>query len=81
MDSHAHGFNLESNSADTHDRPDPPGLRLDNSMFYKCYDALAEEIDENMVKRLKEHLDGLLIFVSVLGCWAVRGMSHRSLLH
>lgn len=39
---------------------------LDSGRFYQRYDALAEEIDEDMAKGLKEHLDGLLIFVGGL---------------
>lgn len=39
---------------------------LDSGMFCQRYDALAEEIDEDMAKGLKEHLDGLLIFVGGL---------------
>ncbi|KIO23845.1 hypothetical protein M407DRAFT_26769 [Tulasnella calospora MUT 4182] len=31
-------------------------------MFYQRYDALAGEIDQDKVKGLKEHLDGLLVF-------------------
>ncbi|KAG8927537.1 hypothetical protein FRC01_007287 [Tulasnella sp. 417] len=46
--------------------PYPPASGLNSRIFYQRYDALAEEIDETMVKGLKEHLDGLLIFVSGL---------------
>ncbi|KAG8940698.1 hypothetical protein FRC04_005079 [Tulasnella sp. 424] len=38
---------------------------LDSGMFYQRYDVLAEEIDEDMAKGLKEHLDGLLIFAGL----------------
>ncbi|KIO21839.1 hypothetical protein M407DRAFT_79868, partial [Tulasnella calospora MUT 4182] len=34
-------------------------------MFYQRYDALAGEIDEDMVNGLKEHLDGLLVFAGL----------------
>lgn len=45
--------------------PEPPAeFGQDGGKFYRCYDALAEEIDEDMTKGLKEQLDGLLIFVS-----------------
>ncbi|KAG8891704.1 hypothetical protein FRC01_014558, partial [Tulasnella sp. 417] len=36
----------------------------DGGKFYRCYDALADEIDDDTVKGLKEQLDGMLIFVS-----------------
>ncbi|KIO31816.1 hypothetical protein M407DRAFT_19325 [Tulasnella calospora MUT 4182] len=42
--------------------PDPPDeFGQDGGKFYRCYDALAEEIDEDMAKGLKEQLDGMLI--------------------
>lgn len=45
--------------------PVPPHeFGQDGGKFYRCYDALADEIDDDMVKGLKEQLDGLLIFVS-----------------
>lgn len=45
--------------------PDPPEeFGKDGGKFYRAYDALAEEIDDDMTKRLKEQLDGMLIFVS-----------------
>ncbi|KAG8937418.1 hypothetical protein FRC00_005890 [Tulasnella sp. 408] len=37
----------------------------DGGKFYRCYDALAEEIDEDMAKGLKEQLDGMLIFAGL----------------
>ncbi|KIO31798.1 hypothetical protein M407DRAFT_19308 [Tulasnella calospora MUT 4182] len=37
----------------------------DGGKFYRCYDALAEEIDEDMTKGLKEQLDGMLIFAGL----------------
>ncbi|KAG8898080.1 hypothetical protein FRC00_003369 [Tulasnella sp. 408] len=37
----------------------------DGGKFYRCYDALAEEIDDDMVKGLKEQLDGILIFAGL----------------
>ncbi|KAG8934357.1 hypothetical protein FRC00_012189 [Tulasnella sp. 408] len=37
----------------------------DGGKFYRCYDALAEEIDEDMVRGLKEQLDGMLIFAGL----------------
>lgn len=46
--------------------PEPPAqFGQDGGKFYRCYDTLAGEIDEDMTKGLKEHLDGLLIFVSI----------------
>lgn len=36
----------------------------DGGHFYKRYDALAEELDEDMIRRLKSQLDSTLIFVS-----------------
>ncbi|KAG9044938.1 hypothetical protein FS837_007263 [Tulasnella sp. UAMH 9824] len=43
----------------------PEEFGQDGGKFYHCYDALAEEIDENMVTGLKEQLDGLLIFAGL----------------
>ncbi|KAG8957636.1 hypothetical protein FRC05_009703, partial [Tulasnella sp. 425] len=40
----------------------PKEFGQDNGEFYKHYDALAEKLDDNMVKSLKEQLDGLLLF-------------------
>ncbi|KAG8905248.1 hypothetical protein FRC01_008420, partial [Tulasnella sp. 417] len=37
----------------------------DGGKFYHYYDALADEIDDNMVTGLKEQLDGLLIFAGL----------------
>ncbi|KAG8915731.1 hypothetical protein FRC00_000827 [Tulasnella sp. 408] len=37
----------------------------DGGKFYRCYDALADEIDEDMVTGLKEQLDGMLIFAGL----------------
>ncbi|KAG9041635.1 hypothetical protein FS837_011941 [Tulasnella sp. UAMH 9824] len=46
--------------------PAPPQeFGQDGGKFYHYYDALAEEIDENMVMGLKEQLDGLLIFAGL----------------
>ncbi|KAG8960912.1 hypothetical protein FRC05_006523, partial [Tulasnella sp. 425] len=43
--------------------PDPPReFGQDGGRFYRLYDNLAEEIDEDMAKELKEKLDGLLTF-------------------
>lgn len=45
--------------------PDPPEeLGLDGGKFHRAYDSLADEIDEDMTRSLKEQLDGMLIFVS-----------------
>lgn len=35
----------------------------DGGHFYRYYDALADELDDDMVKSLKAQLDGILIFV------------------
>lgn len=44
--------------------PEPPEeFGQDGGKFYKAYDAIAEEIDDDMTKSLKEQLDGMLIFV------------------
>lgn len=44
--------------------PDPvKELGRDGGKFYRCYDALADELDEDRVNGLKEQLDGMLIFV------------------
>ncbi|KAG9045682.1 hypothetical protein FS837_005866 [Tulasnella sp. UAMH 9824] len=46
--------------------PDPiDEFGQDGGKFYRCYDALADEIDEDMVKGLKEQLDGMLIFAGI----------------
>lgn len=46
--------------------PEPPAeFGQDGGKFYRCYDTLAGEIDEDMTEGLKEHLDGLLIFVGI----------------
>lgn len=42
----------------------PNEVGEDGGEFIRRYDALAGEIDDDMVKGLKEQLDGLLIFVS-----------------
>ncbi|KAG8926296.1 hypothetical protein FRC01_009048, partial [Tulasnella sp. 417] len=45
--------------------PEPPEeFGQDGGKFYKAYDAIAEEMDDDMTKSLKEQLDGMLIFVS-----------------
>lgn len=45
--------------------PAPPEeFGQDGGKFYRAYDALAGEIDEDTVTSLKEQLDGMLIFVS-----------------
>ncbi|KAG8965454.1 hypothetical protein FRC00_002701 [Tulasnella sp. 408] len=43
----------------------PQEFGQDGGKFFHYYDALAEEIDENMVTGLKEQLDGLLIFAGL----------------
>ncbi|KAG8915728.1 hypothetical protein FRC00_000824 [Tulasnella sp. 408] len=46
--------------------PDPVDeFGQDGGKFYRCYDALADEIDDDMVKGLKEQLDGMLIFAGL----------------
>ncbi|KAG8940550.1 hypothetical protein FRC04_005188 [Tulasnella sp. 424] len=46
--------------------PDPPReFGQDGGRFYRLYDNLAEEIDDDMTKGLKEQLDGLLIFAGL----------------
>lgn len=42
----------------------PPAFGQDGGMFLKHYDQLADGLDEEMTKTLKENLDGMLIFVS-----------------
>ncbi|KAG8948923.1 hypothetical protein FRC00_008397, partial [Tulasnella sp. 408] len=37
----------------------------DGGHFYRYYDALADELDEDMVKSLKSQLDGILIFAGL----------------
>lgn len=41
----------------------PHEFGQDGGKFYRCYDAFAQEIDEDMTMGLKEQLDGLLVFV------------------
>ncbi|KAG8965457.1 hypothetical protein FRC00_002704 [Tulasnella sp. 408] len=43
----------------------PQDFGQDGGKFYHYYDALADEIDDNMVTGLKEQLDGLLIFAGL----------------
>ncbi|KAG8915551.1 hypothetical protein FRC00_003000 [Tulasnella sp. 408] len=46
--------------------PEPPEeFGQDGGKFYKAYDAIAEEIDDDMTKSLKEQLDGMLIFAGL----------------
>ncbi|KAG8943561.1 hypothetical protein FRC04_002786 [Tulasnella sp. 424] len=43
--------------------PNPPEeFGQDGGKFYRCYDDLAKEIDDDMTSGLKEQLDGILIF-------------------
>ncbi|KAG9046898.1 hypothetical protein FS837_003443 [Tulasnella sp. UAMH 9824] len=43
----------------------PKEFGEDGGHFYRYYDALADEIDEDMVKSLKAQLDGILIFAGL----------------
>ncbi|KAG8947701.1 hypothetical protein FRC04_010545 [Tulasnella sp. 424] len=46
--------------------PDPPEeFGQDGGKFYRAYDTLAEEIDDDMTQSLKEQLDGMLIFAGL----------------
>ncbi|KAG8918836.1 hypothetical protein FRC01_001627 [Tulasnella sp. 417] len=46
--------------------PDPvEEFGQDGGKFYRCYDALVDEVDEDTVKGLKEQLDGILIFTGL----------------
>lgn len=47
--------------------PPPREFGKDGGKFYRCYDNMAEEVDEDLTKGLKEQLDGLLTFVSPIG--------------
>ncbi|KAG8912526.1 hypothetical protein FRC01_005062 [Tulasnella sp. 417] len=48
--------------------PDPPEeFGQDGGKFYRAYDALAGEIDEDLTTSLKEQLDGMLIFSKLCG--------------
>ncbi|KAG8910183.1 hypothetical protein FRC01_006478, partial [Tulasnella sp. 417] len=40
----------------------PKEFGEDGGHFYRYYDALADEIDEDMVKSLKSQLNGILIY-------------------
>lgn len=43
----------------------PKEFGEDGGQFYRYYDALADELDEDMVKTIKSQLDSILIFVSI----------------
>ncbi|KAG9038112.1 hypothetical protein FS837_001314 [Tulasnella sp. UAMH 9824] len=43
----------------------PKTFGEDGGNFYRYYDALADELDEDMVKSLKSQLDGILIFAGL----------------
>ncbi|KAG9025653.1 hypothetical protein FS837_004860 [Tulasnella sp. UAMH 9824] len=43
----------------------PHEFGQDGGKFYRCYDAFAQEIDEDMTMGLKEQLDGLLTFAGL----------------
>ncbi|KAG8943560.1 hypothetical protein FRC04_002785 [Tulasnella sp. 424] len=46
--------------------PNPPDeFGQDGGKFYRCYDALAQEIDDDMTSGLKEQLEGMLIFAGL----------------
>ncbi|KAG8947968.1 hypothetical protein FRC04_010165 [Tulasnella sp. 424] len=40
----------------------PPAFGLDGGHFYKHYDRLAKNLDEDLVESIRETLDGLLVF-------------------
>lgn len=42
----------------------PEHFGEDGGHFYRYYDDIADELDEDMVTRLEAQLDGTLIFVS-----------------
>lgn len=44
----------------------PKAFGEDGGYFYRYYDALADEIDDDMVKSLKAQLDGILIYVRTI---------------
>lgn len=44
----------------------PETFGEDGGRFYKYYDEIADEIDDDLVKSLKSQLDGILIFVRML---------------
>ncbi|KAG8965560.1 hypothetical protein FRC00_000036, partial [Tulasnella sp. 408] len=43
----------------------PPAFGQDGGKFLKHYDQLADELDEDMTKPIKENLDGMLIFAGL----------------
>ncbi|KAG8965463.1 hypothetical protein FRC00_002710 [Tulasnella sp. 408] len=45
--------------------PLPKEFGQDDGKFYRSYDAFADEMDDDMVKGLKEQLDGILIFAGL----------------
>ncbi|KAG8983755.1 hypothetical protein FRB90_005784, partial [Tulasnella sp. 427] len=45
--------------------PIPPKFGDDGGHFYRYYDALADDLDKDMVKSLKSQLDGILIFAGL----------------
>ncbi|KAG8960690.1 hypothetical protein FRC00_014421 [Tulasnella sp. 408] len=46
--------------------PPPREFGKDGGKFYRYYDNMAEEVDEDLTKGLKEQLDGLLIFTNAI---------------
>ncbi|KIO29795.1 hypothetical protein M407DRAFT_21044 [Tulasnella calospora MUT 4182] len=48
-----------------HIPPFPPEFGEDKGEFFKHYDKIQDELDNEMVKRLKENLDGLLVFAGL----------------
>ncbi|KAG8939814.1 hypothetical protein FRC04_005962 [Tulasnella sp. 424] len=43
----------------------PPEFGEDKGKFFEHYDKIQDELDEEMVKRLKENLDGILVFAGL----------------
>ncbi|KAG8939447.1 hypothetical protein FRC04_006579 [Tulasnella sp. 424] len=63
MDTPAAGTRKDPAPFALHDIPKEFGE--DGGEFYRHYDALAEELDDNMVNKLKDQLDGLLLFAGL----------------
>lgn len=53
----------------------PKDFGEDGGKFYKYYDELADELDEDMVASLKSQLDGILIFVCIESRFELVGSS------
>ncbi|KAG9040444.1 hypothetical protein FS837_000608, partial [Tulasnella sp. UAMH 9824] len=57
---------MATSLAEPYSIPDvPPALGEDGGKFWKYYDDVSDELDDDLVKRLKSQLDALLIFAGL----------------